>query len=203
MESTVSNEDAPLELVRMALNSLPTESPSNNTSLMGILQVSNSNRSVSSSRMILPFWIQRLEEVLETNVDHSRRKLLYTFNNSDPGVKDGGPEGAFGPDSPSFDNSRISRHRSICMENQLELNESENDYYESIINELAEKLQLMKSQKEDLQSICNSLGERLQIAGKDNEEKLREVQARYEKEINEFKEVFELSIIIFEKYPHP
>lgn len=136
---------------------------------------------------------KRLEEVLEVHADHSRKKLLHTFNSSDPTLKDMDIDDPMVPDSPSFDNSRISRHRSICMENQLELNESENDYYETIIEELVEKLGHMKREKEDLQSICNSLGDRLQRIGKDNEDKLSKLAKSHEEEKQYLKEQLHLS----------
>ncbi len=142
--------------------------------------------------------MQRLEEVLEIHADHSRKKLLYTFNSSDPTLKEVDIEGPIIPESPSFDNSRISRHRSICMENQLELNESENDYYETIIEELVEKLSNMKREKEDLQSICNSLGDRLQKIGKENEDKVLSLEALLIEERLQFKH----QVATFEKVRH-
>ncbi len=68
------------------------------------------------------------------------------------------------PYSPSvLDRSGQSKqHRSVFMENQLDLNESEMEYYETVVNDLADKLEKMQEEKDDLQAISASLGERLQ-----------------------------------------
>ena len=89
-------------------------------------------------------------------------------------------------DQSSFAGYRTQR--SIFMENQLDLNESEMEYYENIVNDLAEKLERMQEEKEDLQSISNSLGDRLQrlsqqkeealLAAKDVEERRLAMEAR-------------------------
>lgn len=122
------------------------------------------------------------------SADHSRKKLLHTFNstNISDSLKDSDHDYASVPheqqESPTFSNSRISRHRSICMENQLELNESEIVYYEAIVEDLVDKLSQMKQEKEDLQSICNSLGDRLQKIGKDSEDKVHAIKTELENE---------------------
>lgn len=66
--------------------------------------------------------------------------------------------------------------RSVFMENQLDLNESEMEYYEGVINDLADKVDALQVEKEDLQSISASLGERLQRSGQQREEDLRRAQ---------------------------
>lgn len=66
--------------------------------------------------------------------------------------------------------------RSIMLENQLDLNESEMEYYEQIVNDLAAKLEKvteerddladkverLNEEKEELQDVSSSLGSRLQ-----------------------------------------
>ena len=76
------------------------------------------------------------------------------------------------------DQSRTQR--SIFMENQLDLNESEMQYYEEVINELAEKLERMKEEKDDLQSISSTLGDRLQRMGQQKEEALAQAAKQLE-----------------------
>ncbi len=68
------------------------------------------------------------------------------------------------------------------MENQLDLNESEIDYFEEIINDLAERLEKMKEERDDLQSITNSLGDRLQRISREKDEQAIEVQSKLENE---------------------
>jgi hypothetical protein len=70
------------------------------------------------------------------------------------------------------DQSGMRTQRSIFMENQLDLNESEMEYYEQIVDDLAEKLERMQEEKDDLQSISNALGERLQRLSQQKEEAL-------------------------------
>lgn len=70
--------------------------------------------------------------------------------------------------------------RSIFMENQLDLNESEMEYYEDIVNDLASKLERMQEEKDDLQSISNALGERLQRLSQSKEEALQEAGKEFE-----------------------
>lgn len=71
------------------------------------------------------------------------------------------------------DTSEFSKHRSVLMENQLDLNESEIDYYEEVVNDLVEKLDKLREEKDDVQSICNSLGEKLQKLHKDSEDSIQ------------------------------
>eukprot|EP01032_Pedospumella_encystans_P014332 gene14332-16467_t len=70
--------------------------------------------------------------------------------------------------------------RSIFMENQLDLNESEMEYYEEVVNDLAEKLERMQEEKDDLQSISNALGDRLQRLSQQKEEALRIASAEFD-----------------------
>lgn len=76
------------------------------------------------------------------------------------------------------DQSRTQR--SIFMENQLDLNESEMEYYEEVVNDLAEKLERMQEEKDDLQSISNALGDRLQRLSQQKEEALRIASAEFD-----------------------
>jgi len=78
----------------------------------------------------------------------------------------------------------LRSQRTILMENQLDLNETEMEYYEQIVNDLAgpycgtllysdahdspvltrrciEKLERMKEEKEEIQAISSMLGDRL------------------------------------------
>jgi len=64
------------------------------------------------------------------------------------------------------------KQKSIVMENQLDLNESEIDYYEDIVNDLAERLEKMKEERDELQFVSNALGERLQRLTREKEEEL-------------------------------
>jgi predicted DNA binding CopG/RHH family protein len=70
--------------------------------------------------------------------------------------------------------------RSIFMENQLDLNESEMEYYEGVVNDLAEKLERMQEEKDDLQSISNALGERLQRLSQQKEDALVQASKEFE-----------------------
>ena len=78
-----------------------------------------------------------------------------------------------------------SKRKKVLMENQLDLNENELDYYEDIVNDLAEKLEKMTQEKEDLQSVSSSLGGRLKIV---NEEK-NKILAESEKRIDSLEKV--------------
>lgn len=78
------------------------------------------------------------------------------------------------------DQSGYRTQRSIFMENQLDLNESEMAYYEEVVNDLAEKLERMQEEKDDLQSISNALGDRLQRLSQQKEEALVQASKEFE-----------------------
>ena len=105
----------------------------------------------------------------------SRKRLNYQVNSSLNQIRAIDDDDTNSPMSPAppQDNSEFSRHRSILMENQLDLNESEIDYYEEVVNDLVEKLDKLREEKDDVQSICNSLGERLQKLHKDSEDSIQ------------------------------
>lgn len=70
------------------------------------------------------------------------------------------------------------------MENQLDLNESEIDYFEEIINDLAERLEKMKEERDELQSITNSLGDRLQRISREKDEQIQDISRKLEREMS-------------------
>lgn len=97
--------------------------------------------------------------------------------------------------------------RSIFMENQLDLNESEMEYYEDIVNDLASKLERMQEEKDDLQSISNALGERLQRLSQQKEEALQLASQQFEGQraemqalIEELQSKLELSVQVIVLY---
>ncbi len=106
-----------------------------------------------------------------------------------------------GGDTPTAEKDAISgktkhitnsTHKTI-MANTLELNESELEYYEQVVNDLAEQLERMREEKEDLQSISSSLGERLQKVSKQKDDALMEKTVECERVIKEFAE-FRISV---------
>lgn len=105
------------------------------------------------------------------------------------------------PSSPAHDISGFSRHRSVLMENQLDLNESEIDYYEEVVNDLVEKLDKLKEEKDDLQSICNGLGERLHKLGQDHEDEIQRNNAEFSSHMNTlFDKLQTVSLITLSAY---
>ncbi len=98
------------------------------------------------------------------------------------------------PISPSLNlhNSDIDGSRQKSDQSQ-DLNETELEYYEEIVNDLAEKLEKMKEEKEDLQLISNALGERLQRIIKEKDDVIFKMQEEFDLEKNSLqKQVFEL-----------
>lgn len=69
------------------------------------------------------------------------------------------------------------------MENQLDLNESEMDYYEEVINDLAEKLKNVQEEKEELQAVSTSLGDRLQRLTQQKNDEIQQLKNDHETEI--------------------
>lgn len=74
------------------------------------------------------------------------------------------------------------------------------EYYEEVVNDLAEKLEKMKEEKEDLQLISNALGDRLQRMSKEKDEALtdatnsfNEQKCLMESEINRLQKLLEYS----------
>jgi cell division protein FtsB len=61
--------------------------------------------------------------------------------------------------SPTASNSNFSSRKKVLMENQLDLTEQEMDYYEELVNSLAEKLEKVTQEKTDLQLKNSSLTE--------------------------------------------
>lgn len=115
------------------------------------------------------------------------------------------------PSTPSaMDLSGQSKHRSVFMENQLDLNESEMEYYEGVINDLADKLEKMQDEKEDLQDVSKALGDKLQKLGQQKEDSLLKAQQHLDEvrlqfqnkldkmrlELDESKEVIHLFCIL-------
>lgn len=89
------------------------------------------------------------------------------------------------PRTPMHDRGDSNRNQArsvlkVYMANQLDLNESEMQYYEDAINEMADKLQRSEDEKDELVSTCTSLGSRLQKLGEEKEEAIKEWQSEKE-----------------------
>jgi hypothetical protein len=91
------------------------------------------------------------------------------------------------PSTPTALNlSGQSKQRSVFMENQLDLNESEMEYYEGVINDLADKLEKVQEEKEDLLDVSKALGEKLQRLGQQKEESLLKAQQHLDEVRSQF-----------------
>jgi chromosome segregation ATPase len=87
--------------------------------------------------------------------------------------------------SKTISNLSFQSVRKVYMENQLDLNTSELEYYEEMVNELAEKLEGANEEKDELQSICNTLGDRLQQLSYQKEEALSKLVQEQDAERND------------------
>lgn len=63
-----------------------------------------------------------------------------------------------------------------------DMNDTDIDHYEDIVNDLADKLEKMNSEKSDLQLIRTALGERLQRLSKEKDDALQAATSSFEKE---------------------
>jgi hypothetical protein len=99
--------------------------------------------------------------------------------------------------TPVLDRIDYSKHKSIAMENQLDLNESEIDYFEEIINDLAERLEKMKEERDELQSITNSLGDRLQRISREKDEHIHELRNKFAADANTLQHENEVKQLFF------
>lgn len=133
--------------------------------------------------------LQGVEEFLENSTIAAPKRAVKGRLSYEPVVGEGesgaGADGMLngGQSTPTAEagGKRMtnSTHK-LFMSNQLDLNESELEYYEQLVDELAEKLESMGEEKEDLQSICNGLGERLDKLSKRKEEELQVKAEEYE-----------------------
>lgn len=128
--------------------------------------------------------LQSLEEYLERATSARSRvsaRLAYSaekqrpagdlFNDSTARGMDSAPQ------SPSaLDRSSSRLQRSVFMENQLDLNESEMAYYEGVVNDLADRLEALTAEKEELQAVSAGLGDRLHRLSQQKDEALLRAQ---------------------------
>ena len=134
---------------------------------------------------MLIYYAQGVEEYLEKATSTRSRvaaRLAYSAekrSRSDFFEEDSNLDNE--PFTPTrLDRSGQFKQRSVFMENQLDLNESEMEYYEHIVNDLADKLEKVQEEKDDLQAICTSLGDRLQRMGQLKDEAQQESQRELE-----------------------
>lgn len=74
------------------------------------------------------------------------------------------------------------------MENQLDLNESEMEYYEKIINELADKMDKLLEEKEELSQANRALEDRLTRFQQNAQSELNKVRAECQEKVNDLKD---------------
>jgi predicted nuclease with TOPRIM domain len=105
--------------------------------------------------------------------------------------------------SPTASNSNFSNRKKVLMENQLDLTEQEMDYYEELVNSLAEKLEKVTHEKTDLQPKNSSLtenvnnldGERRLLTARNDE--FVELLAQNELEMTHLRKVEVFRLIAF------
>lgn len=106
-----------------------------------------------------------------------RRKANQSGFLDDSNLDSVEPYSTLGEEDPKAKQKEVLK---VYMENQLDLNESEMEYYEGVIEDLAAQLEKMREEKDDLQSTTGSLEEKFQMLESRNMDLLEEQRQEFE-----------------------
>lgn len=81
--------------------------------------------------------------------------------------------------------SAAQAQRSVFMENQLDLNESEMEYYEGIINDLADQLETAHAEKEALQDSLERLEQQREAGLQLSQKELNDVRSAFQRMLDD------------------
>ncbi len=95
----------------------------------------------------------------------------YLIESADTTVK---PK-TVGEGEASFRSPNSENRKKVIMQNQLDLNEKEVDYYENIVDDLVNKLEKISEEKEELELVADALKERLNEVSREKEEQLNQL----------------------------
>ena len=184
-----TRDSSPLELVRAAMLQLNNMDPSQAAQITDLLQVLHQTISVYLYYLV----IQGVEDHLE-RASSSRNRVQNRLAFSAEKIRHN-RSSIFDDDShldepltPTVLNKSHNKERTIYMENQLDLNESEMEYYEKCITDLADKMDKLLEEKEELSQANQALADRLKRLKPNAQDELHTVRAECQEKVNHLKD---------------